>query len=108
MVDGLQDSIARLCLSSASTEKHQPVAADTYAESLGEMKGRVWVTGDPAGVMNAKEILSRLVFAKVSRDHEVFVLSSSAETVHVLQRQTVFTKEAAVIPGKLDWVVSQK
>jgi hypothetical protein len=72
-VDGLQDSIARLCLSPASGEK--PQATDEYVESLGEMKSKVWVTGDPAGVMNAKEILSRLVFAKVSRGHKLlFVL----------------------------------
>lgn len=64
-IDGLQDSIARLCISPAPVDTPQ-APADAYVDSLLEMKDRVWITGDAVGVMNAKEMLSRLAFAKVS------------------------------------------
>ncbi|KAJ9106683.1 hypothetical protein QFC20_004014 [Naganishia adeliensis] len=86
--DGLQDSIARLCISPAPGDSpHAPPMVEAYVDSLGEMKSRVWITGDAVGIMNAKEMLSRLAFAK---------------------KQTVITKEAPVVPRKLDFVVAEK
>lgn len=63
--DGLQDSIARLCISPAPVDSpHMPHTA-AYSNGLMEMKDMIWITGDAVGVMNAREMLSRLAFAKV-------------------------------------------
>ncbi|KAI5450312.1 hypothetical protein NCC49_003223 [Naganishia albida] len=85
--DGLQDSIARLCISPAPVDSlHMPQTA-AYSNGLMEMKDMIWITGDAVGVMSAKEMLSRLAFAK---------------------KQTVFTKEAAFVPRKLDWIATER
>lgn len=81
---------------------------EAYVDSLGEMKSRVWITGDAVGVMNAKEMLSRLAFAKVRPALPSLAEWSPAHVVYVLQKQTVITKEAPVVPRKLDFVVAEK
>lgn len=59
-VDGLQDSIARLCVSPVPVT--EPPA---YVAALKESRDRIYITGDAQGVLNAKTLLAQLAYARV-------------------------------------------
>ncbi|KAJ9093514.1 hypothetical protein QFC21_006347 [Naganishia friedmannii] len=90
LTGGLQDSIARLCISPSGGEPQQnnaTPAAGGITPHMIEMRNKVYVTGEPMAVASAREMLLRLAFTK---------------------KQCVFSREAAVVPRKLDWVISEK
>ncbi|KAJ9112499.1 hypothetical protein QFC22_006246 [Naganishia vaughanmartiniae] len=90
LTGGLQDSIARLCISPSGDEQQQVAttpAAGGITSHMIDMRNRVYVTGEPMAVASAREMLLRLAFTK---------------------KQSVFSKEAAVVPRKLDWLISEK
>lgn len=59
-VEGLQDSIARLCVSPAPVE--EPPA---YVAALRESRDRIHITGDAQGVLHAKTLLAQLAYSRV-------------------------------------------
>jgi hypothetical protein len=69
-VGGLQDSIARLCISPSGGEQQQgqaPFTTGGITPQMIDMRNKVYITGEPMAVASAREMLLRLAFTKVSR-----------------------------------------